>query len=504
MEPYDVIVVGAGNGGLTAAASLVRQGRRVLLLERHNIPGGAATSFCRGRFEFEVALHQLSGMGSEAKPGPLRMLLGGLDVLDALDFVEMKDLYTVRRPDGFILDLKPDRSQVVAEFQKHFPGESAAIEKFFELCYQYANEMISVFIFKDPEASREKYPVLYEYAYKPSIDVLDAYFKDPMLKSLISVYWGYLGIPPTRMSFAYLAMLFFTYIEFKAYHLRGGSQALSAALADKVLSGGGEIRYNCGVERILVEDGAVKGVVTEHGDRIESAYVVSNVSTVATYTRLMEPESVPPEVMKEMGGRSLSTSAFTLYIGFDCEPGALGIDQSTNFLLAGTDISDGIIDRMRRVEIDDELMVLSCYDVADPTFSPAGTCQANVVTLKYGDTWLGVPPAQYHRMKFQCAEAMLSRVEAIYPGARGHIEEIEVATPITHMRYLGHPAGAVYGFEQLTKDSMFLQPSRRTPIKGLFMASGWAGDCGFHPTLESGVTVARSIVREQASAERGA
>ena len=72
MKDYDAIVIGAGNGGLTAALTLSRRGRKVLLLERHNIPGGCATSFCRGRFEFEVALHQLSGIGLESNPGPLR------------------------------------------------------------------------------------------------------------------------------------------------------------------------------------------------------------------------------------------------------------------------------------------------------------------------------------------------------------------------------------------------------------------------------------------------
>ena len=84
MEDYDAVVVGAGNGGLTCAVSLAQMGLDTLLLERHNIPGGCATSFRRGRFEFEVALHQLSGMGTEEKPGPLRRLLGSLGVMDDL------------------------------------------------------------------------------------------------------------------------------------------------------------------------------------------------------------------------------------------------------------------------------------------------------------------------------------------------------------------------------------------------------------------------------------
>lgn len=93
MPEYDVVVIGAGNGGLTGALTLAKAGRKVLLLERHNVPGGCATSFVRGRFEFEVALHQLSGMGSAERPGPLRAILNDLGVMDKLEFVEMENLY---------------------------------------------------------------------------------------------------------------------------------------------------------------------------------------------------------------------------------------------------------------------------------------------------------------------------------------------------------------------------------------------------------------------------
>ncbi len=90
---------------------------------------------------------------------------------------------------------------------------------------------------------------------------------------------------------------------------------------------------------------------------------------------------------------------------------------------------------------------------------------------------------------------MLQRIEAIYPGARNHIEEIEVGTPLTHMRYLGHPMGAIYGYEMLTKDALFFQPSRYSAIDGLFFAGCWAGDNGFEPTLRSGIAAAKSILR---------
>jgi phytoene dehydrogenase-like protein len=495
MGAYDAVVIGAGNGGLTAAATMARKGLNVLLLERHNIPGGAATSFCRGRFEFEVALHQLSGLGTPQKPGLLRMQLDKLGVTDDLEFVELSDLYHVALPDGFRITLKTDRDETIAVLQEKFPHEKEAIQKFFDLMAAYANDMIGAFIFRDPEPSRDKYPNLYKYAFRSSKEMLDEYFSDPLLKAILSVYWGYLGVPPTRLAFGHLAMIFFQYMEFKPYHVKGGSQALSNAILNKFLSYGGTARFNCGAKKIIARDGQVKGVVTDNEETISTEFVVSNASQISTYTRLLAPEHVSQDTMLEMKGRNLSSSAFTMFIGFDCEPEQLGIAESTNFLMTGSDISDTILDRMQRLDIQDELMVLSCYDIADPEFSPPGTCQANVVTLKYGEPWLRIPPRQYHDVKYRCAESMLKRIEQIYPAARNHIEEIEVGTPLTHMRYLGHPGGAIYGYEQLTKDSLFFQPGRYSSIKGLFFAGGWSGDCGFEPTLRSGISAAKSIIR---------
>ena len=90
---------------------------------------------------------------------------------------------------------------------------------------------------------------------------------------------------------------------------------------------------------------------------------------------------------------------------------------------------------------------------------------------------------------------MLQRVFEIYPAAKNHIEEVEVGTPLTHMRYLGHPLGAIYGYEMLTKDALFFQPGRHSPVKGLSFVGGWAGDNGFEPTLRSGISAAKSIIR---------
>jgi prolycopene isomerase len=496
MADYDVIVIGAGNGGLTASAVLAQEGLKVLLLERHNIPGGCATSFCRGRFEFEVALHQLSGVGPPEKPGPVRGMLDKMSVLDDVEFVEMSDLYRVVLPNRFDMTLKAERSHAVSELQRQFPKEKEHIEKFFDFMYRYAGEVLSAHYFGDPDITHEKYPLLFRYAFKNTKEVLDEYFSDALLKAVLSVYWGYIGVPPSHMAFAWLAILFFAFLEFKPFHVKGGSQALSNAIVNRFLSYGGTVRFNCGAEKIIVEDGIVKGVVTEHGDQITTRYVVSNASKVTTYTRLIDPEQSPQDTLAEMRSSTIGPSAFTIYLGLDCEPDEIGLGESTNFIMSHTDIMDRSLNEMRQLEMGTELKVLSCYDIADPDFSPQGTCQVAVVTLKYADPWLRVPPSQYTQVKYRCADAMLRQIENVYPGLRDHIEEIEVATPLTHMRYLGHPKGAIYGFDRYIKDTLFTQPSAPSSIKGLYLVGGWVGDNGFQATLLSGATIANSLIME--------
>lgn len=491
MSEYDVVVIGAGNGGLTAACSLAQKGVKTLLLERHNIPGGCATSFCRGRFEFEVALHQLSGLGSKDKPGPLRFVLDKLGVTDRLEWVEMKNLYRLLVPGQLDITLPADREGVIAVLQERFPEEKDNITAFFDLLYKFCFEFLGSM--KDPQASPEVYPTFFKYALVNTQEVLDDFFRDPLLKLTIATYWGYLGVPPSSLPFLDMAMLLFSYIELKPYHLKGGSQALSTAILEKFYEAGGEARFNCGVSKILVENGSVTGVVTEYGETIPTKYIISNASTLSVYTELIDPEHVPEEQLKVLSGSTVGPSSLTVFIGLDCEPEEVGIVETTNFLGTSTDI-DKVFSSLRQVDAEDGYILLSCYDVSDPDFSPPGTCQVVIVDLKYGDPWLEIPPHQYYEKKYEVADKLLNKVEQHFPGFREHIEEIEVATPITHMRYLATPGGAIYGFDQYAKDSnLFVSP--RSPIKGLYFVGAWSGSGGFQPTLTSGATAARQVIK---------
>ena len=495
MQHYDAVVIGAGNGGLTAAATLAKKGVRVLVLERHNIPGGCATSFCRGRFEFETALHQLSGVGVKANPGSLRPALEAIDVLDKVEFVVSDELYRTVLPGGRDITLKANKKEIIRELQRQFPHEKDKIEEFFEFLYAFFMEVISVSYMNDPDPTREKYPRAFKYMLKTAQEALDDFFQDASLRRVLTTYWGYLGLPPRFMPFVDWALMFITYIEFRPQLVKGCSQALSNAIADTILSHGGEIRYNCAARRIVVEDGRVKGVVTECDEEIGAEFVISNASKVTTYVDLIGGEHLPQGLFAEMGGNSIGASAMSVYVGLDRTPDQLGITNTTTFIAQAAD-EDREYEATKTAGFGEEsALFITCYTKMDPSFSPAGTTMAALVTLQYAKPWLEVPPAQYAAEKYRAASAMLARAETVYPGLREHIEEMEISTPITHMRYLGHPGGAFYGFDQHVRSSTSFV-SQKPPIEGLYLTGAWASSGGFQPTLESGVETAQRVLRK--------
>ena len=121
MSHYDTVVIGAGNAGLMAATRLQREGSKTLLLERHNVPGGCATSFVRGEFEFEVALHQLSGVGTESNPFIMRRVFDELGVLDKIELVQEKELYRIIMPGRLDVTLPADWIELQNHLKSLFP-----------------------------------------------------------------------------------------------------------------------------------------------------------------------------------------------------------------------------------------------------------------------------------------------------------------------------------------------------------------------------------------------
>jgi prolycopene isomerase len=497
MSEYDAIVIGAGNAGLTAATALQRGGAHTLLLERHNIPGGCATSFVRGRFEFEVALHQLSGVGTESNPFLMRALFQNLGIADRIELVEEHEMYRTMVPGVVDVTLPADRARMVEVLERAFPGSRASVERFLDLCRDITlQKYVAIRQAHQPggiDAIRASSGTLLHYALRSAKDVLDEFFDDRRLKFVLASYWGYMGQPPSSLSFAEMAALIYVYLEYKPYHLRGGSQALSTALLDSFYRAGGTAHFNCGASRILVRNGAVAGVRTDRGEEINSAIIVSNASNVSTYTDLLDRSEVPPEILKDFRSRRIGMSASVLYLGLDATPAELGITASTNLISLDLD-EDWLFAAARTLE-PARAVCASCYDVTPIGFSPPGACHVSVVALQYSEPWERLDPSQYAAAKHACAESLLDALTHIAPGVRDAIEEVAMATPLTMMRYLGHPGGAIYGFDQDATDGWPFR-GEESGVRGLHLAGSWVTSGGFQPTLQMGMRVANRILRE--------
>lgn len=501
MSEFDAIVIGAGNGGLTAAAALQRGGVKTLLLERHNIPGGCATSFVRGDFEFEVALHQLSGLGTKEKPFVMRKLFQDLGVMDKVEFVQEGELYRTVLIDEFDITLPASWSGIKRTLIEFAPEEKEAISSFMTLCEKICMEsFIGV-----PQARKNASEAMLtnscknftQYGLKSAKDVLDEFFENEHIKTILAAYWCYLGLPPSQVTFSDLAIMLYSYGVFKPWHIKGGSQALSSALLESFMEAGGEVRFNCAVDKILTTavEGKprVTGIRTEHGDVFNCLSIISNASSMITYNELLDTAEPPSDVAQDFKSREVGTSAFCIYMGLDCTPEELGIHNASTFI---SETADEELIHANMSTINPPLAsMLTCYNVDDKSFAPEGKTQISLLCLQYGTPWEDVPAEEYAKTKYAYAEHLFDQAEKVFPGLKSHIEEVEVATPLTMMRYLNTPGGAIYGFKQNPEDSQ-LYRERYKSVDGLHLAGAWNGMGGFQPTYMLGTSTAKRVIKE--------
>lgn len=503
MADYDVIVVGAGNGGLTGALTLCKGGKKVLLLERHNIPGGYGTTFRRGRFEFETALHQLYGISDtfNGKKGSLRKVFEALDVYDKIEFIPQTEAFRLAMGDQVDIAMPGSHDGFVEMLKKISPTDSEKIDEFQGLCDKFGDEFDLVLeaIEQDVTITKEMCPTIFEYGPITGQEIMDSFFQHPLVKGVYQTLYGYIGMPMDIIPFFLLGGLYGR--GEGTVHVKGGSQAMSAAIANEFLDCGGELRYNTEVAKILVEDNQVKGVLLDSGETIYADRVLSNASKLNVYVDMIDEACVPEEIFNDLRVSVPSQSMFTVYLGLDCTAQEAGIKNPTSFLLPapGTDVRPE--DAPARYDLNmrkmtTHRMLASCYNLEDPDFSPPGTCVLSLLVSKTSDFWTDLTPDEYHDKKLYYAEKAMEHFYSFYPQARGHVEEFAIATPITHMRYANAPKGSIYGLDANFKDLIANKYEVDSPIKGLYFCGASVITGGFNVTLMSGYTVGKKMLND--------
>ena len=497
---YDVVVIGAGLGGLSAATSLARQGLSVLLLERHNVPGGYATSFVRGRFEFEVALHELSGMGKDGEPTGNTLYLRDLGVADGLEFCPVPDLYRSVFP-GIDLRLPVGREAYEAALCDAFPADADGIRRFLGRVFALAREIVELektfaagrFGWRDVVAAPVHFRNAARYLPVTWGQVLDRDVKGEAAKAVLSQYWGYFGLPPSRVAFLYFAVALATYVRYGATYVRGRSQTLSNAFLAAFERWGGEARFNAEVTRIVTSADGVTGVETEGGERFLTRAVVSNASPLTTAVDLLPPGAAPASWLQRLGRETIGPSTVNVYLGLNRDVLAEGFRDHETFVNGSFDLE---AHHAATSTLDDPpCCAVTCYNAVWPAISPAGASMVVLTALSRGEPWTRLAPERYHETKSRLADAMLAQAERVIPGLRDATEVLEVSTPVTNMRFAANPGGSIYGFDQPPWSSTALRHPAATPVRGLWLAGAWVQPGGgFEPCIVSGRMAAEGVL----------
>ncbi|HSR34788.1 MAG TPA: NAD(P)/FAD-dependent oxidoreductase [Anaerolineae bacterium] len=496
-KKYDTIVIGAGLGGLSVATMLAKNDLKVLLLERHNVPGGYATSFVRGRYEFEVALHELSGVGPPERRGAVYRYLEYLGMVDRVEFLHVPNLYRAVFPE-LDMTLPVGREAFEAKLADTFPHEARGIQQFMERVFDFGRDFARIIRKRgkvNPATMPFQHPHFFRYLPTTWGQVLDRDVKDPAARAVLSQYWGYVGLPPSQVSFVYMASTLAAYVRRGAAFPKGRSQALSNAFLSRFEELGGEALLNCGVQRITAADSRVNGVITEEEEEIRADWIVSNSDPITTCRDLIGQDKIPEGFFTRLQSSEVAASTVNVYLGVACPPEQLGLSEHEIFVNANYDF-DRHYESMK-VVVPPEAIVITCYNAVYPDISPPGTCIVVLTALAYGEPWYEVPPAEYVDAKNRIADVMIDMAEQIAPGLRQYAEVVEVSTPLTNMRYAGTIGGSIYGFSQPPHDNMVWRMGQRGPLEGLYFVGAWTQPGGgFEPTIMSGQMAGGAIAHK--------
>ena len=422
-KQYDVIVVGAGNAGLAAAANTAKAGLKTLLLEKHNVPGGCATSFRRGRFEFEPSLHELCSVGTKEKPNTVYKVFDELGAKIDWQYEHNVFRAIVKGENGYDVTLKAGIDAFCESVDAAVPG---------------CKENVRAFLNLKPKVDAA---IAYIYAMKGKTNGLTMIPKKA--QDLINTYWGYLGVPTDELNAMHFLNMLYDYVVDGAAmpHLR--SHELSLALVDVIQKHGGEVRYNSEVTRFLYkEDGSVEGVIA-NGEKLYAKEVISNVIPHNVYN-MSDIDKIPESNLKLANARSFGISVATVYLGLDCTAEDLGMKDYTIFVEGHPDPRT-----QYNTRLEDGLYIVNCLNNVIPDSSPEGTCTLFFTIPIFGDD---VPkdlkPEDYKKYKNDIARKYITDFEKLLNiSIMPHIEEISVATPVTFARYLGTPEGTIYGYK---------------------------------------------------------
>ena len=497
---YDVVVVGGGNAGLSAAATTAKEGLKTLLLERHSIPGGCASSFRRGRFEFEPSLHELAGYGTAEAPGDARMLFADLGIDAEMIPVDYAFRTIITGPDGYDIIMPTGVENFIKKMEEEAPGSLESMANFFKLTGEVGRGMMYLASGKpDPQVLMTEHLNFMKVANQPLGVVLDELNMPKKTQQILCTYWSYLNAPRDEAPFIHYALMVYRYLSMKAFIPKYRSHELSLSFVERIRDYGGDVWLNTEVEKFLIRDGVCYGVQTKDGLEIHAKHVISNITPHRVFGSMVDKSEVPEQELKRANAREIGCSGLVVFLGLDKSAEELGIEDYTIFISSTPDSNEQYKGRLSLYG--NNMVIANCLNTDNPGCSPEGTC---ILWLTLGfsvDAWNDVTLEDYKAIKNKLAKDAIDQYEAA-TGVKisDCIEEIAIATPATFARYLSTPGGSIYGYAVTGFDSMLsriMTARDENWIKGLSFCGGHGTrTIGYTPTYVNGNQTGLAVANE--------
>ena len=491
MVDKHIVVIGGGPGGLTSAMILARRGFKVTLFEARDRVGGRSATLELGPYVFDT--------------GPTFLMMkyildqvffeAGAACDRILDNRELEPMYRLAFDDRQ-MDISADHETMKCEIERCFPGHGHCLDDFFNQerkrfkrmlpCLQKSYHTLSSMLSQDLVRAAP-----YLAAGRSLFDVMHGLFKDEKLSLAFTFQAKYLGMSPWECPGLFAII---PYIEhaFGIYHPIGGLSRISEAMQEVAQNHGAEIRCDTPVKRILVTNGAARGVELEDGTKIEADDVVLNADFGHAVNNLFEPGVLRKYTPKAMERKRLSCSTFMLYLGLDKQyPLAhhtvfFAEDYRTNVekVFRGEQPSDDLSFYVRNASITDDTLAPdghSAVYVLAPVPNLRGDMDWNSATSHYRDVLLSL-------MEKRAGMADL----------RQHIREEQIVSPVDWRDTYRVYAGATFNLAHNLTQMIYLRPRNKfEEVDNCYLVGGGTHPGSGLPTIyESGRIAANLLSRK--------